>query len=87
MTRATSACAGGAANAAGERAAKPSSLACLGAEPRCTRKSSRIAQKKTLQAIISGKIDVAAMVNTYGWRGDDSLVNVGFDNHFHVHHG
>ena len=35
--------------------------------------------KKTLQAIIRGKIDVAAMVNTDGWRGYDGLVDVGFD--------
>ena len=43
--------------------------------------------KKTLQAIIRGKIDVAAMVNTDGWRGDDGLVDVGFDRHFRVRHG
>ena len=29
--------------------------------------------KKTLQAIIRGKIDAAAMVNTDGWRGYDGL--------------
>lgn len=33
--------------------------------------------KKTLLAIIRGKIDVAAMVNTDGWRGYDGLVDVG----------
>jgi transposase-like protein len=43
--------------------------------------------KKTLQAIMRGKIDVAAMVNTDGWRGYDGLVDVGFDRHFRVHHG
>jgi len=43
--------------------------------------------KKTLQAIIRGKIDVAAMVNTDGWRGYDGLVDVGFDRHFRVRHG
>ena len=42
--------------------------------------------KKTLQAIIRGKIDVAAMVNTDGWRGYDGLVDVGFDRHFRVRH-
>lgn len=31
--------------------------------------------KKTRQAIIRGKIDVSAMVNTDGWRGYDSLVD------------
>ena len=43
--------------------------------------------KKTLQAIICGKIDAAAMVNTDGWRGYDGLVDVGFDRHFRVRHG
>ena len=43
--------------------------------------------KKTLQAIIRGKIAVAAMVNTDGWRGYDGLVDVGFDRHFRVRHG
>ena len=43
--------------------------------------------KKTLQAIIRGKIDAAAMVNTDGWRGYDGLVDVGFDRHFRVRHG
>lgn len=44
-------------------------------------------QKKTLQAIIRGKVDVSAMVNTDGWRGYDGLVDVGYDRHFRVHHG
>ena len=43
--------------------------------------------KKTLQTIIRGKIDAAAMVNTDGWRGYDGLVDVGFDRHFRVRHG
>jgi len=43
--------------------------------------------KKTLQAIIRGKIDVAAIVNTDGWRGDNGLVDVGFNRHFRVRHG
>ena len=43
--------------------------------------------KKTLQGVIRGKIDAAAMVNTDGWRGYDGLVDVGFDRHFRVRHG
>jgi transposase len=43
--------------------------------------------KKTLQAVIRGKIDAVAMVNTDGWRGYDGLVDVGFDRHFRVRHG
>ena len=40
-----------------------------------------------MQAIIRGKIDAAALVNTDGWRGYDGLVDVGFDRHFRVRHG
>ncbi len=43
--------------------------------------------KKTLQGVIRGKIDAAAMVNTDGWRGYDGLVDVGFDRHYRVRHG
>ena len=42
--------------------------------------------KKTLQAIIRGKIDPVAMVNTNGWRGYDGLVDVGFNRHYRVQH-
>ena len=42
--------------------------------------------KKTLQGIIRGKIDPAAMVNTAGWCGYDGLVDVGFDHHYRVCH-
>ena len=42
--------------------------------------------KKTLQGIIRGKIDSAALVNTAGWHGYDSLVDVGFDRHYRVLH-
>ena len=43
--------------------------------------------KKTLKAIIRGKIDASALVNTDGWRGYDGLVDVGVDRHFRVRHG
>ena len=42
--------------------------------------------KNTLQAIIRGKMDVAALVNANGWRGYDGLVDVSFDHHFRVRH-
>ena len=42
--------------------------------------------KKTLQGIIRGKIDPAALVNPAGWRGYDGLMDVGFDRHYRVHH-
>ena len=42
--------------------------------------------KPTLQGIIRGKIDPAAMVNTDGWRGYDGLVDVGYDRHYRVLH-
>jgi transposase-like protein len=43
--------------------------------------------KQTLQGVIRGKVDVAAMVNTAGWRGYYGLVNVGFDRYSQVRHG
>ena len=42
--------------------------------------------RKTLQTIIRGRIDVAALVNTDGWHGYDELVAVGFDRRFRVRH-
>lgn len=45
------------------------------------------ASKRTLQAIIRGKADVASIIHTDGWRGYDGLVDIGFDKHFRVHHG
>ena len=42
--------------------------------------------KQTLQGVIRGKIDPAAMVNTDGWRGYDGLVDVGYDRHYRVLH-
>ena len=81
-----SARAGCAANGGGERAAKPSSSACSNAAVRCTPKIVPDCPKKTLQGIIRGKIDPAAMVNTDGWRGYDGLVDVGYDRHYRVLH-
>ena len=52
---------------------------CTEIAPKCS--------KKTFQATIRGRIDVAALVNTDGWRGYDELVAVGFDRHFRVRHG
>ena len=43
--------------------------------------------KKILKAIIRGKTDASAMVNTDGWRRYDRPVDVGFDRHFCVRHG
>lgn len=43
-------------------------------------------QKKTLQDIIRGKIDILALVNPDGWRGYDGLVNNGCNRYFRVHH-
>ena len=44
-------------------------------------------KKKTLQAIIKGKIDKSAVIYSDGWRGYDGLVDVGYDKHFRVNHG
>jgi transposase len=44
-------------------------------------------RKKTLQALILGKIEREAAIYTDGWRGYDGLVDVGYDRHFRVNHG
>lgn len=42
--------------------------------------------KQSLQGVIRGKIDAAAMVNPNGWCGYDGLVDVGYDRHYRVLH-
>jgi transposase len=44
-------------------------------------------QKKTLQAIIRGKIGLEVAIHSDKWRGYDGLVDVGFEKHFRVSHG
>ena len=44
-------------------------------------------KKKTLQAIILGKIKPESIIHTDGWRGYSGLVDVGYDKHFRVNHG
>jgi transposase-like protein len=43
-------------------------------------------QKKTLQAIILGKVNPESVIHTDGWRGYDGLVDVGYDKHFRIKH-
>ena len=45
------------------------------------------ATKRTLQAIIRGKADIASIIHTDRWRGYDGLVDVCFDKHLRVNHG
>jgi transposase len=45
------------------------------------------ATKRTLQAIIRGRADIASIIHTDRWRGYDGLVDVGFDKHLRVNHG
>ena len=44
-------------------------------------------QKKTLQAIIRGKISIDSVIDSDKWRGYDGLVDVGYDKHYRVNHG
>src|SRR5215213_2742111 len=44
-------------------------------------------KKRTLQAIMRGRIALDAVINSDGWRGYDGLVDVGYSKHFRVHHG
>ena len=43
-------------------------------------------KKKTLRAIILGKINKNTVINTDGWPGYNGLVDVGYDKHFRVNH-
>ena len=43
--------------------------------------------RATLQAIIRGRVEPSTVIHSDGWRGDDGLVDTGFDKHFRVHHG
>ena len=43
-------------------------------------------KKKTLQALIYGRISRDTVVYTDGWRGYDGLVDVGYDKHYRVNH-
>jgi transposase len=44
-------------------------------------------KKKTLQAVIKGRIEPKTVIYSDGWRGYDGLVDVGYDKHFRVNHG
>jgi transposase len=44
-------------------------------------------QKKTLQAVTRGKIDVATLIHTDGWRGYDGRVAAGYNRPFRGRHG
>ena len=43
-------------------------------------------KKKTLQALILGRVNKESVIYTDGWRGYDGLVDVGYDKHFRVNH-
>lgn len=43
-------------------------------------------EKKTLQAIIRGRVSTETVVHTDKWRGYDGLVDVGFDKHKRINH-
>jgi len=44
-------------------------------------------KKKTLQAVIQGKVSIDSVIYSDGWRGDNGLVDVGYSKHFRVLHG
>lgn len=43
-------------------------------------------RKKTLRAIIRGRVGVNAVIHADGWRDHDGLVDVGYSKHFRVNH-
>ena len=44
-------------------------------------------RKRTLQAIIRGKVTLDRVIYSDGWRGDNGLVDVGYGKHLRVDHG
>ncbi|MEW6545032.1 MAG: IS1595 family transposase [Nitrospirota bacterium] len=44
------------------------------------------AKKRTLQAILRGKVARRSIIHSDGWRGYDGLVDVGYRKHHRVHH-
>lgn len=45
------------------------------------------AKKRSLQAIIRGRVDAGSIVHSDAWRGYDGLVDVGYEKHYRVRHG
>jgi transposase len=43
--------------------------------------------KKTLLAVIRGKVRPEVIIHSDGWRGYDGLVDVGYAKHLRIHHG
>jgi len=43
-------------------------------------------QKKTLQAIIRGKVALDSVIHSDGWRGYNGLVDVGYSKHLRINH-
>ena len=43
--------------------------------------------KRTLQAIIRGRVDPESIIHSDPWRGYNGLVDMGYKKHFRIHHG
>ena len=43
-------------------------------------------QRKTLQAVIRGRVSLDSIIHSDSWRGYNGLVDVGFDKHYRVNH-
>jgi len=44
-------------------------------------------KKRSLQAVIRGRIGIRSVIHSDGWRGYDGLVDLGYKKHFRVRHG
>jgi transposase-like protein len=43
--------------------------------------------RKTLQAVIRGRVELESVIHSDGWRGYDGLVDLGYQKHLRVNHG
>ena len=86
MTNLILAPSGFAANGVAEHRAKPSFSASTNAGGYVFTEIVPDVQKRTLQAIIRGRVGIETVIHSDGWRGYNGLVDVGYPKHFRVNH-
>ena len=75
------------ANANVEPPAKPTSSISFNAGEKSIQKSCPIVRKAVLRAIIRGEVDPDSVIHFDHWRCYNGLVDLGYEEHYRVHHG
>jgi len=68
-------------------AVKPLLLDCSGVMVGCIQKLSLMLKNVLCKALIRGKVSLNSVIHSDGWRGYQSLVDVGYAKHYRVEHG